>query len=268
MNHSMDHFTEDKNIKLLKDCIFDGNTLKAGSKLNFLLRQGEYCGFKMRVPPPEFEALLFFNAIESAAKAETFKKLIKINMSTFDGLPEIDLGESNKTNFYSMCQSGMAAVAFSVSAIESWANNSIALHGLYKGKPTELTLERPGKTNRIILSNSVASDPSIPIRPKLFQLVPQVFSCPPLKEHSTLRNRVGEIIEERNIVMHMQNILKISDNEVERLNYSIKLFKVSSFVAPEAILNYITYIYDNSKIKEVVWASKARKELAILKELI
>jgi len=263
---SIDHFVEDKNIKVAEDTVLDGKVIDAGTKLNFVLRQGQYSGFKMRVPPPEFEALLFFNALESAAKAETLKKMIKVDKSTFDNLPQVDYEDQNRSIFFSMCQNSMASVAFSVSAIESWANNSIAIYGLNNGQPTELTMKRPNKPDRKIMSNSVASDLSIPIRPKLFQLIPQVFSCPQLKDHSTLRERVCNVIEERNIVMHMQNTLSISDEEVERVNYAVKLFKVNPFTAPEAMLNYVIYIYEHSIIEEPQWVTLAKKEIEKLKK--
>jgi hypothetical protein len=80
---------------------------------------------------------------------------------------------------------------FSISAIESWANKSIEVHGLIQGQPSVLILKRPDKPDREIKSNSVGSDLGIPIRPKLFQLVPQVFSVEPLKKHSTLRHQLG-----------------------------------------------------------------------------
>ncbi len=263
---SNDHFVEDRNFKVAEDTVLDGNTIDAGTKLTIVLGQGKYSGFKMRVPPPEFEALLFFSALESAAKAETLKKMIKVVKSDFDGLPQVDLDDQNKSTFYSMCQNGMASVAFSVSAIESWANNSIAIHGVKNGQPTELTLKRPNKSDRKIMSNLVASDPFIPIRPKLFQLVPQIFLCPQLKEHSTLRERVGNIVDERNIVMHMQNTLNISDEEVERVNYAVQLFKVNCFSAPEAILNYVSYVYEHSNIDEAPWVTVAKKDLEKFKK--
>jgi hypothetical protein len=263
---NIEHFVEDKNIKLVENAIINGENIKAGTKIIAILRQGNYLGYKMRVPPPEFEALLFFTALDSAAKAEILKKDIVFNKSKSDGLLEVDLEDQNRLNFYNMCQYGMASVAFAVSAIESWANNSIAIYGLNNGKPTELTMRRPNKTDKKIMSNQVASDISIPIRPKLFQLVPQVFSCPPLKEHSALKRKVGNIIEERNIIMHMQNTLKLSDKEVERVNYAVKLFKVNCFMAPEIMLQYINYIYKNSQIGDSIWIATAKKELYKLKK--
>jgi hypothetical protein len=262
---SIDHLVEDKHVKVTEDTVLNGVSVDAGAKLTFILREGQYSGFKMRVPPPEFEALLFFNAIDSAAKAETLKKMIKVEKSSFDQMIQIDAEDSNRSLFYSMCQSAMASVAFSISAIESWANNSIHVYGMSNSLPTELTLKRPGKPDRKVTSISIASDSSIPIRPKLFQLVPQVFSCSQLKEHSTIRKRLGDIVEERNIVMHMQNTLNISNEEVERLNYAVQLYKVNSFVPLDVVLSYITYIYDNSPIEIAEWVTVATKEIEKLK---
>ena len=261
----MDYFLEDRNIKLSEDTELNGEIFKAGTKLTFVSRQGEFLGFKMRVPPPEFEALIFFSALESAAKAQMLKKMIIVTKSQSDGLQEIEGNKSNQYNFYNMCQNAMASVAFSISAIESWANNAIAIHGFKNGKPTELLLSRPNKPNRIVLSDSVGSDTSIPIRPKLFQLVPQVFSTVQLKEHSKLKKQLGEIVEERNMVMHMQNKLSISDQQVERVNYAVKLFRTNAFLAPETVLKYISYIYKNSNIDEASWVSVAKKELETFK---
>ena len=261
----MDHFYEDRNIKLSKDAELDGKIIKAGTKVTCVSRQGEFSGFKMRVPPPEFEALIFFSALESAAKTEMLKKKIKVIESQFDGLEEIEGSEENRSNFYTMCQNGMSSVAFSIGAIESWANNAIAIHGLENGKPTKLHLNRPNKSDRIVSSDSIASDSSIPIRAKLFQLVPQVFSSVPLKEYSTLKKQLGEVVEERNIVMHMQSKLSILDQEVKRVNYAVKLFRTNAFFAPETVLKYISYIYKNSHIEEAPWVSIAKKELKTFK---
>ncbi len=263
---SKDHLIEDKGIRLKEDAILDGELIGAGTKLRFVLRQGTYSGFKMRLPPPEFEALLFFNAIECAAKAETLKKLLKVDKSSFDGLPEVNIESGNQRIFFSICQNAMASVAFSISAIESWSNNCIAVHGEKDGKPRELTLRRPDKPDKKVMSNSVASDLSIPIRPKLFQLIPQVFKCPELKEHSTLKKRIGDIIEDRNIVMHMQNKIVVSEEEVERVNYAVKLYKVNSFVPLETIIKYVGYVYDKSTIDRAEWVNVAEQEIYALKK--
>ena len=259
------YFIEDKNIRVSEDTIVGDTHVEAGTKITLLSRQGEYSGYKMRVPPPEFEALLLFHALDSAAKAETLKKMVVTENAPYDGMLQIELSDNNISNFHNMCQYGMAAAAFAVSAIESWVNNSLVIHGVKKGKPMELTLKRPSKPDKIVLSDSIASDLSIPLRPKLFQLIPQVYSCQPLKEHSTLRKRIGHIIDERNIVMHMQNSLSLSNQVSERLNYSVKLFKTNSFSAPETIIKYIQYVYDNSPIEEASWVSEAEKELKLIK---
>jgi hypothetical protein len=262
----MDHFLEDNNIKITKDIELYGRIARAGARIICVSKQGDYSGFKMRVPPPEFEALLFFTALESAAKAEVLKKMVAVSKSEFDGLQEVTDSVGNRSNFFAMCQNAMAAVAFSISAIESWANKSIAIHGLVQGQPSELVFKRPNKQDRRVMSDSVASDLGIPIRPKVFQLVPQVFSTAPLKDYSTLRHRLGEIVAERNIVMHMQHKPNIVDKKVGRVTYAIKLFKTNAFMAPETILNYVSYIYGNSKIEEPSWVSIAKKELETLKK--
>lgn len=163
-----------------------------------------------------------------------------------------------------MCQHAMAAVAFSISAIESWANKSIAVYGIKNGQPIELTLERPDKPARKVLSDAVASDRRITIREKIFQLIPQVFNAEPLRYHSTLKKELIHIIEERNIVMHMQQKITLSDSEFERVSYAVKLYKTSAFKAPEIVLNYMNYIYRKSNTEEALWVTEARKKLKSL----
>ncbi|EGQ8037390.1 hypothetical protein ACXIU3_23275 [Vibrio parahaemolyticus] len=258
----MDHLLEDNNISVTHDTVLpSGHLVKAGSKVTTISSQGEYNGYKMRVPPPEFEALMFFNALEAAFKAEQMKKDILIQRSGFDGMFEIDTSEENMQKFFAMCQQAMAAITFSISAIESWVNKSFVLHGKVDGKPTQLRLERPNKTAREIFSDKIASDHSIPIRPKLFQLAPQVFNVPPLKEHSSLRKAVSELVDERNIVMHMQSSLTISSLEFDRVSYAVKLYKVSAFHGPEQILMYFNYIYEKSALPTPLWLSVASGEL-------
>lgn len=80
----MEHLTEDNNIRVKDDCDLFGLPLKAGHKIICISKQGNFNGLKMRVPPPEFEALMFFTALESAAKAEVLKKVVVVEKSSFD----------------------------------------------------------------------------------------------------------------------------------------------------------------------------------------
>jgi hypothetical protein len=263
----MDHFLEDSNIKVTKDTQLHDQIVKAGAKITIISKQGIFNGFKMRVPPPEYEALFISSALQSAAKAEEIKKMIKLSKSQYDGLYEVDIDEDNQTRFFQMCLNAMAAITFSVSALESWANKSIAIYGTKEGVPIELTIERPDKPDRKVISDKVASDQSIPIRPKIFQLVPQVFNSEPLTCHSTLKKEISDIIDERNIIMHMQQKLSLSNNEeFERFSYAIKLYKTNAFVAPEAATNYMNYVYGKSNIEEALWVTKARKKIKSLRK--
>jgi hypothetical protein len=265
----MDHFLEDKNIKVAKDTKLYDKAVKAGAKITILSKQGVFNGFKMRVPPPEYESLFIDLALESAAKAEEVKKIIEISKSTYDGLYEVGIDGDNYTRFFRMCQNAMAAVTFAISALESWANKSIAIYGIKEGKPIELTIERPDKPVRKVMSDTVASDLSIPIRPKIFQLIPQVFNAEQLKYHSSLKKELGNIIDERNIIMHMQQKLTLSNNEeFERSSYAIKLYKINAFIALEIVLNYMNYIYGKSNIDEALWITYARKKLKSLRRCL
>jgi len=265
----MKKFIEETNAFVTEDTIlFTGQKVEAGARITIVSSQGTYNGMNMRIPPPDFEALMLFSAIESARKAEELKKDIIISQSDFDGMDQIETNNINHSNFFTMCQHVMTAVAFSISAIESWANKSFITHGVKSGEPIKLTMKRPNKPDKIIFSNKISSDSNIPIRPKLFQLIPQVFNANPLKEHSTLKQSVISLVEERNVVMHMQSIVVIDNDEFERISYAIKLLKVSSFNAPETVLKYITYIYDKSKINEPAWVSLAKKELQISKRKV
>lgn len=262
----MEHLTEDNNLRVKDDCDLFGTPLKAGHKMLIVSKQGSYNGLKMRVPPPEFEALMFFSALDSAAKAEVLKKMVVVGKSAFDNMPEVEISDANKNNFFLTCQNSMAAVVFSVGAIESWANKSIELHGVIEGVPKELVVRRKNKPETTILANLVASNPNINLRIKLFQLIPQIFSIEPLKEHSSIRDNVSCLVEERNAVMHMQSKLNISESEFDRVSYAIKLFKVNSFLAPETVLQYLSYVYSKSKIEPVLWFEVAKKELNNLKK--
>lgn len=258
----MEHLIEDNNISITKDSLLpSGDFVKAGTGITTLSLQGEFNGFKMRVPPPEFEALMFFNALEAATNAELLKKSIKVGKSDFDRMAEIEISSSNRAIFFKMCQLAMAAVTFSISSIESWVNKSFVLHGEVNGKPVQLRLARPTKPDKLVLSDEIASDLRIPIRSKIFQLAPQIFEVPPLKDHSTLKKEVGGLIDERNIVMHMQAKLSIDRVELGRVSYAVKLFKASTFHGPEQILNYLNYIYERSSIAAPAWLAVANKEL-------
>lgn len=262
----MEHLTEDNNLRVKDDCDLFSLPLKAGHKIIVISKQGNFNGLKMRVPPPEFEALMFFTALESAAKAEVFKKMVVVETSSFDHMLEVETSDENRNKFFLACQNSMAAVAFSVSAIESWANKCIEIYGMNDGAPRELIIKRKGQPDKNVLANEVASDLGINLRVKLFQLIPQIFSIEPLKEHSKIRDNVSRLVEERNIVMHMQSKLSISNSEFDRVSYAIKLFKVSSFFAPEVVLQYLGYVYEKSTIESALWIDVATKELNKLKK--
>ncbi|GEM77172.1 hypothetical protein [Vibrio sagamiensis] len=258
----MDYLLEENNISVAHDTVLPGgHFVKAGSKITIVSSQGEYNGYKMRVPPPEFEALMLFNALDAAFKAMQMKKVILTQRSSFDEIIEIDTSEENMQKFFAMCQQAMAAITFSISAIESWVNKSFILHGKYDGKPIQLLLEVPNKKPREVSSDKIASDRYIPIRSKLFQLAPQIFDVPPLKEHSSLKIAVSELVEERNIVMHMQSSLTINSLELDRVSYAVKLYKVSAFHGPKQILNYLNYIYEKSALPTPLWLNVANRKL-------
>ncbi len=262
----MKHFLEDHNISVKDDTEAFGFSIAAGSKITCTSKQGNFNGLKMRIPPPEFEALMFFSAFEAAARSEVIKKMVKVNKSAFDSMLEVESSDDNHKNFFAACQNSMAAVAFSISAIESWVNKSIELYGLKDGQPSELILQRPGKSDRKVLTSKVASDLAIPLRAKLFQLVPQVFSVQPLKAHSTLRSNVNDLIDERNIVMHMQSKLSLEDQGFDRVSYAVKLFKTNSFLAPELVLKYVKFIYSKSEIPIASWVNVAGDEIEAIKK--
>ena len=121
----MKHFLEDNNIFVKDDTEAFGFSIAAGSKVTLTSKQGNFNGLKMRIPPPEFEALMFFSAFEAAARAEVIKKMVKVNNSDFDSMLEVESSDDNHKNFFAVCQNSMAAVTFSISAIESWVNKSI-----------------------------------------------------------------------------------------------------------------------------------------------
>ena len=127
-------------------------------------------------------------------------------------------------------------------------------------------LEECKKTDRKVLTSKVASDLGIPLRAKLFQLVPQVFDVQPLKAHSTLRSNVNNLIDERNIVMHMQSKLSLEDQDLDRVSYAVKLFKTNSFLAPELVLKYVKYIYSKSEIPIAPWVNVAGTEIEAIKK--
>jgi hypothetical protein len=262
----MKHLLEDNNISVKEDTDVFGQVAKAGAKIICVSKQGEYNGLTMRVPPPEFEALMLFNSLEAAAKSESVKKLVETSKSADDQLLQVTINDSNHANFFQTCQNAMTAITFSVSALESWANKSIFILGQIDGKPSKLILKRPGKPDREVSSDKVAEDQSISIRPKLFQLIPQVFGATPLKESSTLRNKIISLVDERNIVMHMQQKLTIAKEETERVSFAIKLFKVNTFLSTENAIIYMSYIYENSVHLAPDWLIKAESELKNLKK--
>ena len=60
--------------------------------------------------------------------------------------------------------------------------------------------------------------------------------------------------------------MSISNSEFDRVSYAIKLFKVSSFFAPEVVLQYLGYVYEKSTIESALWIDVATKELNKLKK--
>lgn len=261
----MKHLLEDNNIRLKEDADVIGRIAQAGAKVICVSKQGRFNGFAMRVPPPEFEALMLFNSLEAAGKAQAIKKLVETSKNKDDQILEVEINENNHAKFFQACQNSMTAITFAVSALESWANKSIAIFGQKNGQPSSLIIERPDKPSREVISDQVPQDLKIPVRVKLFQLVPQVFDVAPLKSSSTLRQQIDGLVEERNIVMHMQQKLNLSNEEVDRVSFAIKLFKTNSFTPSEHAVNYMSYVYESSDRAVPAWLKKAQSELKSLK---
>jgi hypothetical protein len=252
---------EDPNIKLTEDTDVFGTLHEKGAKITIVSKQGEFNGRRVRVPPPEFEALMLQTAVSSASKAADCKKSIRYSESIIDSILALDIDDENHLKFFEFCKCSMSSIAFSVSAAESWANKSIASLGEKNNEPMKLILERPGKSDREVLSNSVASDRSVLLVPKLFQLVPQVFGVEKLRESSTLKKNIKELIDDRNIVMHMQQKLTIEKIERERTSFAVKLFSSDPFKPSEGVLKYMNYIYDHSSADAPEWLTDLWGEL-------
>lgn len=264
----MEHLIEDPHLSVTKDTNVFGTKVLAGTKITIVSKQGDFNGLKMRIPPPEFEALMLFSAIDSAAKSEVLKKLVTVNRSKDDGVLEVSDTDTDKNNFFASCQNAMTAVAFSISALESWANKSIAVFGQKNGSPTTLKLERPNKQPKEIRSDKVASDSGIPIKAKLFQIIPQVLSITPLKQHSTMREKIGSLIDERNVVMHMQPNLKLKDTDGNRASYAIKLFKTNALLTPELVIQFLEFNYSKANMEMPQWIEIAKEQVKSLKNKI
>tara|TARA_Y100001934_G_C12182827_1_gene692456 strand:- start:729 stop:1037 length:309 start_codon:yes stop_codon:yes gene_type:complete len=95
---------------------------------------------------------------------------------------------------------------------------------------------------------------------------PDGYKVQPLKDHSTLRSDVSHLIDERNIVMHMQSKLSLEDQDLDRPSYAIKLFKTNSFRAPELVLKYVKFIYSASEIPIPPWVNIAGAEIVAIKK--
>ncbi len=252
---------EDPNISVTQDSEVFGDLVGKGTKITIVSKQGEFNGQKIRIPPPEFEALMLQTAISSALNAVMIKKEIQCSKSKFDSVLSLDVNDENHFKFFEFCKHSMSSIAFSISSAESWSNKSIALLGQTENGPMKLIFKRPNKPEREVLSDSVASDRFIPFVSKIFQFVPQVFHVDELKESSTLRKDIKNLVEDRNVIMHMQQKLTLNNIESERASFAVKLFSVNPFRAPDAILKYMDYVYSHSGTNAPEWLEDLRLEL-------
>lgn len=258
----MDKLVEDEFLKVKDDFIFGDQIAPAGSKIQIVSKQGQFNGLTLRIPPPEFEGLLLNTAIDSAAKAFLMQKEIPTIKSDFDGIKEVELTSDAKRQFFQYCQQVMISSAFSVSAIESWANKTIQLLGRGKNlQPIKLEFENLKGKKSYFNSDQIASQRSITLVPKLFQLVPQVLNSKTLKPHSTLRKKLVTIIEDRNAVMHMQQDLNIDEQLIKRSDFAVKMFVTNPFDSVSTILKIINFFYENSDNEQPDWLAYNEQEL-------
>jgi hypothetical protein len=258
----MDKLVEDQFIKIEKDILYGDQIAPAGSKFQIVSKKGQFNGFEMFIPPPEFEGLLLNSAIDSAAKAFLMKKEITLIESTIEGLKEVDATSEAKRQFFQYCQQAMISSAFSISAIESWANKTIQLLGRDSAlKPIKLEFKNLKDKIFYYSSDEIASQRGITLVPKLFQLVPQVLNSKSLKPHSTLRQKLISVIDDRNAVMHMQQDLNIDEQIIKRSDFAVKMFVVNPFEAVTTTLKVIKYFYDNSNHEQPDWLTYNEQEL-------
>lgn len=258
----MDKLVEDQFLKTEKDFTYGDQIAPAGSKIQIVSKKGEFNGYQMFIPPPEFEGLLLNSAIDSATKAFLLKKEIPLTTSSIDNLKEVEISSEAKRQFFQFCQQAMISSAFSISAIESWANKTIQLLGKDNDlKPLKLKFENLKGKESFINSDEIASQRHITLVPKLFQLIPQVLNSKTLKPHSTLRQKLITVIEDRNAVMHMQQDLNIEEQLLKRSDFAVKMFIVNPFEAVTTTLKVIKYFYETSNHGQPDWLSYNEQEL-------
>lgn len=261
----MDRFIRDRNITVVEDTIVFGHQIKKGSKITIVSTAGEYNGFKMRVPPPEFEALFFDHALSAALVARNLKKQISIITSDFDGMPAIENTDKNYLTFFEFSQNFMASIAFTLSALESWVNNTIQSHVDEKNQPVkiEIEVEQKGKKRTISeLNTLIPNNRDFSISRKIFRVIPKILNVKELSEHNKLRKELNDLVEERNIIMHMQD----DAQQRNKINFAVSMYKRDDFYPIDLVLQYWNKMYYGTESMPM-WISDMIKRRDALKNI-
>lgn len=244
----MDSFIQNRNVKTTKDADLFGRKVSKGASVRVISSVGDYNGFKMRVPPPEFEALFLDHALSASILASELKSKIRCSKSTEDGMYEIEIDSENYLKFFEFSQNFMASIAFSISALESWANNTIQSYVTDDYKPVLMEIEVEENRNKKILkefSNLIPSNRKFSIQRKVFRVIPIILNCGELSEHNKVRKEISTLIEDRNTIMHMQDNI----NERTKINFAVSMFKRDNFYPVDLVVRYFNLLYKNAGSK-------------------
>ena len=87
----------------------------------------------------------------------------------------------------------------------------------------------------------------------MFCVLPKIFDIKPIKDHVTARRRFVELISQRNTIVHLKSVPKISVEKVERNNLALMLLRRNSLLVPKNIMSVMSLFYDKSNTKIPLW---------------
>ena len=229
------NYLEDSGIRVKGDSVIGGQEAKDGAKITSLSTYDDYQGSQAMTPPISFEALMLKRSLTEALLGENIKKELVWSTNPLNNLKQLEVSSTNK--FMDMCQHGMAAIIFSAVSLEAWANHSIELLGRNQGKSSKV------KYKEKEYSTDGEAQRRIPIKDKLFNTLPQVFSVKSPTGDRT-KKPVEILVEQRNICIHMKSKIKEGDVQYDRKTYGYKLYKDTLINYPKAAATLMSYYYD------------------------
>ena len=254
----MQNLKEMSGEKISGDQYIHGSFVKDGTDIH-IKSIATFEGFECRLWSPEFHGIMLDSAIYHAKESECLRRKLKYIVGEVDGVKELAETESNTENSFRVIQHSINCVVMSIACLEAWANRIIKNE--LKGS---LKFDRTVKDSlKTVEWGAARIEKDADLLEKLFVVIPLIYGIPAFKEHVTARVRIKELINDRNVLVHMKGNPKINGHVETRRALSLKLLRRDPLLIVKNIIAPIKIIYEKSNKEQPLWLSENIGSLAL-----